>query len=108
LVVVVLVSPTFHPDADSVELHRHKDGWSLSFVRPHGREHQLFTTQEVGEDIGERAVKNEGNVVRYVQSCLRAAGYEGISRRPTDFEADVVAVWDLAPVVATYVSGMTP
>ena len=99
--VVVLVSPTFHPDADSVELHRHKDGWSLSFVRPLGREHQLFTKNEVGEDIGERAVKNEGNVVRYVQSCLRAAGYGSIRRRPTDCSAEVVAVWDLPPVAAT-------
>ena len=97
---MVLVSPTFHPDADSVELHRHKDGWSLSFVRPHGREHQLFTKNEVGEDIGERAVKNEGNVVWYVQSCLRAAGYRSISRRPIDLSGEVVAVWDLTPVVA--------
>jgi len=97
---VVLVSPTFHPDADSVELHRHKDGWSLLFVRPHGRENQLFTKNEVGEDIGERAVRNEGNVVRYVQSCLRAAGYKSIRRRPTDLSAEVVAVWDLTPVVA--------
>jgi hypothetical protein len=100
LVVVVLVSPTFHPDADSAELRRQEDGWSLVFVRPHEREHQIFTKNEVGEDIGERAVRNEGNVVRYVQSCLRAAGYRSIRRRRIDPSCEIVAVWDLTPVVA--------
>jgi hypothetical protein len=95
LVVVVLVSPTFHPDADVVELHRHHDGWSLSFVRPYGRNYQLFTKNEVGEDIGERAVKNEGNVVRYMESCLRSVGYEGLNRRSTAIGVDIVAVWDV-------------
>jgi hypothetical protein len=97
LVAVVLVSPTFYPDAVMVELQRHEDGWCVWFVRPHMRESQFFKRSDIGEDIDERALINEGNVVRYMESCLRAAGYRGISRRSTVVGGDVAAIWDLEP-----------
>ena len=100
MVAVVLVSPTFYPDAVMVELRRHEDGWFLWFVRPHMRDFEFFARSDVGEDIDALALINEGNVVRYMESRLRAAGYKGISRRPTVLEANVAAVWDLTPVVA--------
>lgn len=74
LVALVLEPPTLHPDAIMVELGRHEDGWFVWFLGPHTRDFEFFTRSDVGEDVGERAVKSEGNVVWHVQSCLRAAG----------------------------------
>lgn len=91
------MSPTFHPDAVMVELRRHQDGWFVWFVRPHVRDFEFFTRGDVGEDIDARALNNEGNVVRYMESSLKAVGYKGLSRRPTVVGDDVAAVWDVSP-----------
>jgi hypothetical protein len=97
LLTVVLVSPTFHPDAVMVELRRHQDGWFVWFVRPNTCDAQFFAKSDVGEDIDARALINEGNVVMYIESCLRAAGYKGVSRRSAAVGVDVAAVWDVGP-----------
>jgi hypothetical protein len=94
---MVLVAPTFHSDGVSAELRRREDGCEVRFIRPRGCHSEYFSRDTVRGDIGARAVKNEGNVVRYVESCLRAAGYGGISRRPTVVNAEIAAVWDLMP-----------
>jgi hypothetical protein len=97
---VVLVAPTFHSDAISIELRRREQGWDVCFVGTQERESEFFSRAAVRDDIGDRAVKNEGNVVRYVESCLRAAGYRSIARRPTGAKMEVAAVWDLVTPTA--------
>jgi len=97
---MVLVAPTFHADAIAAELRRREDGWDVRFIRPRGCHCEFFSRDTVRGDIGARAVKNEGNVVRYVESCLRAAGYRAITRRPTVIDPEIAAVWDLMPSMA--------
>ena len=74
------VTLAFHPDASSVELIHQQDGWLLWFFRPTLKEYQFFTREDVGGDIDDHALNNPGNIARYFESRLKAAGYEGVSR----------------------------
>lgn len=90
-----LVAPSFHPDAVSAELMHQEDGWFLWFVLGQARVFDFITKESVREDIGDRAVKHERSVVRYLESRLKSAGYEGVTHRPNVVgRADTVAVWD--------------
>lgn len=88
---------TFHPDATSAELIHQEDGWLLWFFRPKVNEYQFFTREDVGGDIDDHALNNPGNIARYFESRLKAAGYERVVRRSTATAAAVVAIWDLTP-----------
>jgi len=95
---MMCVTPSFHDDAMSAELVRQEAGWFVWFVLPSARLHDFFTKEEVAHDIGTRALTNESNVIRYIESQLKAAGYQGVSRRPSLVGgADIAAAWDFAP-----------
>jgi hypothetical protein len=91
------VTLAFHSDALSAELIYQQDGWLLWFFRPKLNEYQFFTREDVGGDIDDHTLNNPGNIVRYFESRLKAAGYEGVTRRSTATDAAVVAIWDFTP-----------
>ncbi len=97
---MVLVAPTFHADAIVAELRRRRDGWDVRFIRHQGCHSEFFSRDTVRGDIGARAARNEGKVVRFVESCLGAAGYKAITRRPTVIDGEIAAIWDLMPSMA--------
>jgi hypothetical protein len=97
---VLFVSPSYHPDASSAELVHQQDGWLLWFVLGQPRVFDFFPREWVRDDIGKRALRNERRDVQYVESRLKAVGYQGVSRRPSLVQgADIAAAWDFAPPI---------
>jgi len=89
-----MVALSFYADATSAELIPDDGGWFVSFVRPSANKCQFFTKDDVCDDLGPRALKNQGNVIRYFESRLKAAGYIGVTRRTRATGVEVAAVWD--------------
>jgi len=97
MAVVVSVSLSCHPDATSAELICQDDGWFVWFVRPESRDSDFFTREDVGGDIDAHALHHPGNIERYFESRLKAAGYVDVTRRSSGVGVQGVVVWDFTP-----------